>query len=79
MRPRLLRGCRGDLGLQGRKLGALLVIAMLAAIYSLWTLYGAGAEAFWWSMALFAVGLPVYAWSHRKAAREAPAAAATLP
>ena len=51
---------RGDLGLQGRKLGALLIIAMLAAIYSLWTLYGAGAEAFWWSMTLFAAGVPVY-------------------
>lgn len=51
---------RGDLDLRGGKLGALLVIATLAAAYSLWTLYGAGAKAFWWSMALFAVGLPVY-------------------
>ena len=33
---------------------------MLAALYSLWTLYGAGPEAFWWGMALFALGLPLY-------------------
>ena len=51
---------RGDLGLKGPKLAVLLVVAMLAALYSLWTLYGAGPEAFRWSMALFAVGLPVY-------------------
>ncbi len=51
---------RGDLGLHGRRLGILLVIAVLAAVYSLWTLYGAGSEAFWWSMVLFAAGLPVY-------------------
>jgi APA family basic amino acid/polyamine antiporter len=51
---------RGDLGLEGRKLGVLLVVAALAAVYSLWTLYGAGGEAFWWNLVLFAVGLPVY-------------------
>ncbi len=51
---------RGDLGLGGRRLGVLLVVASLAAIYSLWTLYGAGAEAFWWNLALFVAGLPVY-------------------
>jgi basic amino acid/polyamine antiporter, APA family len=51
---------RGDLGLHCRRLGWLLLIAALAAVYSLWTLYGAGAEAFWWNMALFAAGLPVY-------------------
>ncbi|MGH8175879.1 MAG: amino acid permease [Steroidobacter sp.] len=57
---------RGDLGLKGRKLATLLVIAMFAAVYSLWTLYGAGPEAFWWSMALFAIGLPVYALMRRR-------------
>lgn len=62
---------RGDLGLQGRRLTALLIVAMLAALYSVWTLYGAGPEAFWWSMALFAVGLPVYfamKWQRRREA-----------
>src|SRR5690606_17640022 len=53
---------RGDMGLQGRAPHVLLVVAMLATLYSVWTLYGAGPEAFCWSMALFAGGLPVYFW-----------------
>jgi basic amino acid/polyamine antiporter, APA family len=73
---------RGDLGLEGRKLGALLVVAALAAVYSLWTLYGAGAEAFWWNMALFAAGLPVYfgmKWRQRQSAAAPAAASAAKP
>jgi APA family basic amino acid/polyamine antiporter len=69
---------RGDLGIHGRRLGWLLVVAALAAIYSLWTLYGAGAEAFWWNMALFIAGLPVYygmKWQRRRQAQ----ASAALP
>lgn len=54
---------RGLLGEPGRRLSPYLLIAILAAVYSAWTLFGAGAEAFWWSMVLFAVGLPVY-WIH---------------
>lgn len=50
----------GEFGMRGRRLATMLFIAALAAIYSLWTLYGAGASAFWWSMVLFALGLPVY-------------------
>lgn len=50
----------GSLGEAGRRLSPYLLVAMLAAAYSVWTLFGAGAEAFWWAMALFAVGLPVY-------------------
>jgi APA family basic amino acid/polyamine antiporter len=50
----------GLLGAAGRRLSPFLLIAMLASVYSLWTLFGAGAEEFWWSMALFAAGLPVY-------------------
>ncbi|MFL6575222.1 MAG: amino acid permease [Povalibacter sp.] len=57
---------RGDLGMQGRRVQGMLIVAALAAFYSLWTLYGAGAEAFWWSMALFVAGLPVYFWMKRK-------------
>jgi basic amino acid/polyamine antiporter, APA family len=60
---------RGDPGIHGRRLGWLLVVAALAALYSLWTLYGAGAEAFVWNLALFAVGLPVYygmKWQRRR-------------
>lgn len=51
---------RGDLGLAGKSLRWLLVVASIATVYSLWTLYGAGAEAFLWNLALFALGLPVY-------------------
>ena len=51
---------RGDLGIKGRKLMWVLAVAMLAALYSAWTLYGAGKEAFWWGMGLFALGLPLY-------------------
>lgn len=50
----------GLLGEAGRKLSPFLLIATLASVYSLWTLFGAGAEEFWWSMALFAAGVPVY-------------------
>ncbi|HEY0684169.1 MAG TPA: amino acid permease [Steroidobacter sp.] len=57
----------GALGEAGRRLSLFLLIAMLAALYSLWTLFGAGAEAFWWSMALFAAGMPVY-WAMKRSA-----------
>jgi APA family basic amino acid/polyamine antiporter len=53
----------GALGEAGRRLSPFLLVATLGAAYSLWSLFGAGAEAFWWSMALFGVGLPVY-WIH---------------
>jgi APA family basic amino acid/polyamine antiporter len=62
---------RGDLGLEGRKLMWVLAVALLAALYSAWTLYGAGKEAFWWGMGLFALGLPLYfliKWQRRRAA-----------
>jgi APA family basic amino acid/polyamine antiporter len=62
---------RGDMGIHGRKMMALLAVAMLAALYSAWTLWGAGAEAFWWGMGLFALGLPLYflmKWWQRRAA-----------
>jgi len=61
---------RGDMGLQGRRLLWLIVVAILGALYSVWTLWGAasfpaemggiGIEAFWWGMGLFALGLPLY-------------------
>jgi basic amino acid/polyamine antiporter, APA family len=62
---------RGDMGVHGRKMTWLLAVAMLAALYSAWTLWGAGAEAFWWGMGLFALGLPLYflmKWWQRRAA-----------
>jgi basic amino acid/polyamine antiporter, APA family len=58
----LVLAWRGKMGVHGRRFGTLLVIATLAAVYSAWTLYGAGKEAFWWAMALLALGVPVYVW-----------------
>jgi APA family basic amino acid/polyamine antiporter len=65
---------RGDLGIRGRKLMWVLAVAMLAALYSAWTLYGAGREAFWWGMGLFALGLPLYfliKWQQRRRGADA--------
>ena len=38
----------------------MLIVAACAALYSLWTLYGAGGEAFLWSLVLFLAGAPIY-------------------
>lgn len=68
---------RGDLGVRGRKLLWLLAVAMLGALYSTWTLWGAGRDAFLWGMGLFALGLPLYflmIWQRRRAANAAVAA-----
>jgi len=78
---------RGDMGVRGRRLSWLIVAAILAGLYSLWTLWGAaafpvamggvGIEAFWWAMGLFALGLPLYfllRWTRRRAANAAVAA-----
>ena len=35
-------------------------VLLLAAIYSCWTIYGAGAEALIWGVALLFLGLPVF-------------------
>jgi APA family basic amino acid/polyamine antiporter len=35
-------------------------VALLGALYSLWAIWGAGAEAFGWGVALLAFGVPVY-------------------
>jgi APA family basic amino acid/polyamine antiporter len=40
--------------------GGLLLITIIGAIYALWTLYGAGAEATAWGAVLLATGIPVY-------------------
>jgi APA family basic amino acid/polyamine antiporter len=46
----------------GRRLGGQAVIAGLAFAYSLWALYGAGAEVVLWGTILLLAGLPVYVW-----------------
>ena len=73
---------RGDLGVRGQKLKWVLAVAMLAALYSAWTLYGAGPEAFWWGMGLFALGLPLYflmKWWQRRRAADAAVATSQAP
>ena len=49
----------------------LTVLAILAALYSIWTLYGAGAQATLWGLVLLIAGLPVRFLTAR-AARPAP-------
>jgi basic amino acid/polyamine antiporter, APA family len=61
----------GALGSAGRRLSPFLLFAILAALYSAWTLFGAGAEAFLWSLALFAAGVPVY-WLMKRPGRLPP-------
>ena len=51
---------QGDLGLKGKSLGVLSTIAVLGAIYSIWTIFGAGLEAFYWGIGLLVAGVPVY-------------------
>jgi APA family basic amino acid/polyamine antiporter len=53
---------------------ALLVTATIGTVYTLWTFYGAGAEATIWGAALIAAGIPVYAFT-RSRAGSSPAAA----
>lgn len=40
--------------------------ALLGAVYSVWTLWGAGVEASGWSLVLMAAGLPLYWWGKRE-------------
>lgn len=49
----------------------LAMIALLAALYSIWTLYGAGYEAVGWGAALILAGAPVY-WLIRRTNRSSP-------
>lgn len=53
----------------------LTVLAVVAAVYSIWTLYGAGTSATLWGLVLLAAGLPVRILTAR-AARPAPEASA---
>jgi len=66
---------KGRLSLEGTRLAGVLCVAILAALYSVWTLYGAGAEAFLWSIALLAVGIPIHytmRWRRRVRAQHKP-------
>jgi APA family basic amino acid/polyamine antiporter len=51
---------RGDFGLAGKQLRWFLIVATIAAAYSLWTLYGAGTQPFFYNLFLLSLGLLVY-------------------
>ena len=51
---------RGRLGALGAHVHWLVVAGALGALYSLWTLYGAGAQALLWGLVLFASAVPVF-------------------
>lgn len=54
----------------------LLAASVLAALYSVWMLYGSGVEALLWGSVLMAAGLPVYALVRRRQATAAAAGSA---
>ena len=51
---------------------ALTVVAIVAALYACWTLYGAGSQATLWGAALVLVGLPIHLLMKRVAVAAAP-------
>jgi len=57
------------------RLGGSAIIALLAFAYSLWALYGAGAEVVLWGTLLLLAGLPVYVWMRWHEPRITPGAA----
>jgi APA family basic amino acid/polyamine antiporter len=63
---------------RGRRLTGSLVIASLAFVYALYTVYGSGAETVLYGFLLLLLGLPVYVWLRKERRAEAapPAAAA---
>jgi basic amino acid/polyamine antiporter, APA family len=61
---------------RGRAKGAVVAAAaLLGAIYSIWTFYGAGAEATGWGAVLLATGIPVYFLMRSRAGSSPPAEA----
>lgn len=55
------------------RLGLVMPVAAFGAIYSIWTLWGAGVVASAWCVGLMALGLPVYLWVRRSRAATQPA------
>jgi APA family basic amino acid/polyamine antiporter len=50
------------LGEPRRGMMPLAIIGILATVYSLWAIVGAGAEAVLWGAALLILGVPLYFW-----------------
>ena len=53
------------------------LIALVAFVYSMWTLYGAGAEVVMWGTLLMLAGLPIYVWMKSQSPAAGGKAAAT--
>ena len=41
-------------------------LALLAFVYTLWTIYGSGAETVMWGFILMLIGIPFYIYNHHK-------------
>ena len=48
-------------------------IALIAFAYTVWAIYGSGAEAVLYGFLLLVAGIPVYVWLRRQQSREAEA------
>jgi arginine:agmatine antiporter len=57
------------------RIGPYMPIAVVAFAFSLWTIYGAGAEAGLWELLLILFGLPVYVYLRGRLAGPPPAGA----
>lgn len=55
---------------RGQRLFGSGVIAAVAFVYSVWTVYGSGAEIVLWGFILLLLGIPVYVWMQRENAGE---------
>jgi len=54
---------------KGQRLFGSSVIAVLAFLYSLWAIAGAGSEIVYWGILLLFAGIPVYVWITWRAER----------
>jgi APA family basic amino acid/polyamine antiporter len=59
---------RAGRAVRRRRTLAIAMVAVLAAVYSVWAIIGAGLETMAWGAALLAVGAPVYWLSVRRVA-----------
>ena len=69
----------GRMGAAGAANRWLPLVGAVAALYSVWTIIGAGQEAFWWCLALLAAGVPVYAWQRSRGRIPEPPGGTSLP
>jgi APA family basic amino acid/polyamine antiporter len=59
---------RAGRAVRRRRTLAIAIVAVLATVYSVWAILGAGLETMVWGAALLAVGAPVYWLNIRKVA-----------